>query len=985
MLQNLKSDMTEYIRSCKSIKIVCPFISREAINFLILNLNNNNSDSIDIDIITTDYDQKATNLSFDGLEDLLFWANSSNKQLRKVSIYLEQIQNGELNKRLHSKIYWFIGNSKDNSVIFVGSNNFTESGINTGNERYAKFIESQDQKFYKENEKYINSLIITTKFKLITRNNKWLPKYVNDIDLYKENYKTSKEECDTPIKNNKENFHNNIDEINEDLQVRPYQQEAIDKITKNFDDGKKDCLLVMATGTGKTFVASQVFLNILKKTNKQISFLFVTHRNVILEQALKYFKMIFDLNKQNFDPVIINGHVNQEDIKNKKNDSVFICKSSLQLDKWSNILNREYDFVIFDEAHHIKADIYKKIYYKVIEKSKKILCMTATPFGIENIFGEPVYTYTLNDAISQNYLSNFKYQFVSSDSVVDDSSLVVDENSALKFIDNHKRFLELKSIISTIKVEDLSMVRAIVFCSSVEECNKFVKLFESDTKNKINIKCSTISSYNKKNVNDKLITDFRNGKINILFTVDILNEGVDIPEIDYIFLLRPTESITIYLQQIGRGLRKYKNKVLKIFDFVYNFNHKFDSVLSPYNRIACLAFDSERYKEFIDQPFSLSTFMKILNKSNLIKNIDTTLLENSTFVDKIEAMYRKSYDIKNSIINFLIKNQKLETYDLLLNKLLCTFNMDVKEFFLICKLRKISSTLSIPEYICLENKMKLDKLLNSLYNIAVINNRHILQKLRELFNYFIFNDNIDNLFNNNKKNIIYLFSSLFIENTQKIEDIRDFVRDFVRENSSLIIHLLQIIEYKLSYEKLVSGKYDKELVHNINFNIYWDNIKNIKWLNDLKDTTMTWNCFFAYLGLRYKGDWGWNKNLFQQSLCKNTEISNFVVIKTHSILDKYMPNKNIFQWVTPRSFNKDTFTDQETFKILPRVIIDSYDKYTDRLKTINDYNIETFNIHRFIGISAQDFNSIEILNTKTIPIENKNSKFENLLELKLVH
>jgi superfamily II DNA or RNA helicase len=383
------------------------------------------------------------------------------------------------------------------------------------------------------------------------------------------------------------------DEIYFDLHPYAFQQEILDRIQAGREvSGRTNHLIVAATGTGKTIIAAFDFKRwrkdfMSKNKNREPRFLFVAHREEILRQSLTTFRQV--LRDFNFGGMMVNGivpsHIEQ----------LFISIQSYNSKQFSDMLDAEhYDYVVIDEFHHSAADTYKYLLEHL--KPKALLGLTATPERadgkdiIEKHFGGHISAeIRLPDAINRKLLSPFQYFCVSD--AVDYSTLKWQRGGYVSAdLDNLISANDIRAnlVISQVreKLLDHSKARGIGFCVSQKHAEFMSKKF-----NAAGIKSGYLTAdspaADRRAVKHKLSSH----EINFIFTVDLFNEGVDIPELDTVLFLRPTESLTVYLQQLGRGLRLYEDKeCLTVLDFVgqahknFRFDLRFKALLAVRNR-----------------------------------------------------------------------------------------------------------------------------------------------------------------------------------------------------------------------------------------------------------------------------------------------------------------------------------------------------------------------------------------------------------------
>ncbi len=345
-----------------------------------------------------------------------------------------------------------------------------------------------------------------------------------------------------------------------------FQYEALQKLEET---NKNKGVVVMPTGTGKTFLASLWFKKQLESDSKA-KLLFICHNKDILSQAneKEFQNCLKELD-------ITYGYYNAKE-KNIQ-QSTFATTQTLarNLEKF----DKDYfDYIIVDECHHYQAKTFKKVLEYFTPKF--MLGLTATPNRMDklNIFmilGEKVYEAKINDAIKRGLLTKINYYCVDND--IDFSKVKWNGNGYNKKDLNKKICIEeydeaiLKEYKETLKSR-FKKNKTICFCATVEHVYRMVKLFNNNGFSAIGLTAKKKSRATLwKGTRDKIIKDFKDGDYDIIFVRDLFNEGVDIPDADSIMMLRPTQSHTIFTQQIGRGLRRFPNKKdVLILDFTGN-------------------------------------------------------------------------------------------------------------------------------------------------------------------------------------------------------------------------------------------------------------------------------------------------------------------------------------------------------------------------------------------------------------------------------
>jgi len=347
------------------------------------------------------------------------------------------------------------------------------------------------------------------------------------------------------------------------------QVEALKKI-EEAQKKRSRGVVVMPTGIGKTFLACLWFKRQLEK-NPKSSLLFICHNGDILSQA----------NEREFQK-----RLNDFDIKfgyyrsgNKNKRQVTFATTQTLTRNLDKFKVDEFDFVIVDEAHHYQARTFKKVvkYFK----PKFLLGLTATPFRMDkkNIFsvcGKPIYNAKVSDAIKMDLLSKINYYCVDND--IDFSKIKWKGNGYDEKDLNRKICVKEydDAIISEYRksIKEHKRKNTICFCVTIEHCFRMERLFNENGIKSVALTSKKVDRYGTnvgKNYRKNVISGFRNGDYDIIFVVDLFNEGVDLPRADSIMMIRPTRSHTIFTQQIGRGLRKANGKdYLLVLDFTGN-------------------------------------------------------------------------------------------------------------------------------------------------------------------------------------------------------------------------------------------------------------------------------------------------------------------------------------------------------------------------------------------------------------------------------
>ncbi len=452
--------------------------------------------------------------------------------------------------RLHAKSYYFYRDTNF-STAYIGSSNLSNPALTGGLEWNVKVTEQE-------------SFDILKKFSVS------FDSYWNDPSF--ETFDPNDGQCCERLKKELAKVPDNpFSDFVLPVEIRPYayQEEILDRLQAEREIyGRYRNLVVAATGVGKTVIAAFDYKR-FKESGKRAHLLFVAHRKEILEQSIRTFQEV--LNNFNFGELYVDGH------KPKSLDYLFISIQSLNSSNLTSITSPDfYDYIIVDEFHHAAANSYQKLlaYYE----PGILLGLTATP---ERMDGKDILKYfdgriashmLLGEAIDRNLLSTFQYFGVSD--TVDYSKMnwirgkydVRDLEHAYITADEHRSHLILDSVRKY--VSDMNEIKGLGFCVSVSHAEYMAKYF-----NRYGVPSVALSAESSGEVRDSVKDDLTSGKIKFIFVVDLYNEGVDIKAVNTILFLRPTESATVFLQQLGRGLRLCEGKdCLTVLDFVGRAN-----------------------------------------------------------------------------------------------------------------------------------------------------------------------------------------------------------------------------------------------------------------------------------------------------------------------------------------------------------------------------------------------------------------------------
>jgi len=354
-----------------------------------------------------------------------------------------------------------------------------------------------------------------------------------------------------------------------DLRPYPFQEEILDAIAADREvQGKYRHLVVAATGTGKTMIAAFDYKR--WAGTRKPSLLFIAHREEILRQALGVYRAI--LRDQNFGDILVGGATPEQ------YDHLFCSIQSYNSRDLHTLPVDRFDYIVIDEFHHAAARSYRRLLDTV--QPKVLLGLTATPERADDLDvlapfgGVATAEVRLPDAISRRLLCPFQY-FGVADSVDLDGltwqrgGYRIDDLDAIYTGNDIRAGLVFDKVRETLL--DPSQARGLGFCVSVAHANFMARFFTEHSIPAIALSTETPSD-ERRAAKERLVRR----EINFIFVVDLYNEGVDIPEIDTVLFLRPTESLTVYLQQLGRGLRLHTDKdCLTVLDFIGKQHRQF--------------------------------------------------------------------------------------------------------------------------------------------------------------------------------------------------------------------------------------------------------------------------------------------------------------------------------------------------------------------------------------------------------------------------
>ncbi|HYV06367.1 MAG TPA: DUF3427 domain-containing protein [Blastocatellia bacterium] len=549
---SLVSQLRKEIASADQLDILCSFIKWGGVRILEETLRKFTEAGSRLRLITTSY------MGATDLKAVEFLRALSNTEIR--------VSYDTRRTRLHAKAY-IIQRKTGVGVAYVGSSNLSQAALTDGLEWNVKLSQKESPHLWE--------------------------KVCGTFDTYWEDpefvlYNTeSREQLRSALEQERGGEDGGQILTFFDIKPYPFQQEILDKLAaERLINSRNRNLVVAATGTGKTVVAAFDYARFKRQAEDQgehrsSRLLFVAHREEILKQSLACFRTV--LRDHNFGDLLVG------DFEPQNIDHLFVSIQSFNAREMSTMIPADfYDFVVVDEFHHAAAPSYQRLLEFVAPKL--LLGLTATPERMDQLdvlgyFGGHVAAeIRLPDAINRKLLSPFQY-FGVTDSV-DYSQLRWQRGGyVIEDLDNLVTGNDVRARLIIDKVRqillDVRRARALGFCISIKHAEYMATVF-----NRSGIPAAALSANSSDTLRSSIQRQLVNREINFIFVVDLYNEGVDIPAVDTILLLRPTESLTVFLQQLGRGLRLYEEKdCLTVLDFIgqahasFNFEARFRSLL----------------------------------------------------------------------------------------------------------------------------------------------------------------------------------------------------------------------------------------------------------------------------------------------------------------------------------------------------------------------------------------------------------------------
>jgi len=589
----LAHELYEEMRSADAVDILISFIKWSGLRLLMQAFEDLRDRNIPVRLITT---------SYMGVSDApaVEWLSRMPNVNIRVSYDIGRT-------RLHAKAYHFKRNTGF-STAYIGSANMSHTAITSGLEWNLKITE-QDmghilEKFSVEFETYWNS-------------REFIPFDHEDPMPFRSAIDQAR------------NIRPAGPMVFFDLRPHPFQERILEALERErLSHNRWRNLVIAATGTGKTIVAAFDFKRYFEQKNKQSRILYLAHRQEILQQAQITFSNV--LRDQNFGELLVGS------FQPKRLEHLF-CSIGMLANRrlWEQVGRNFYDYIVIDEAHHGTAASYRAIFENF--SPQILLGLTATPermdgdniaADFDNRFAAEI---RLSEALEEKLLCPFHYFGVA-------DPVALNQDQFWRNGKYHEAALEnvyvMDAVLATQRVDailnslhrfepDLSDIKGIGFCVTIKHAIFMAEMFSQH-----GIPSDALVSGVEDTQCQKMMNDLKEGRLTFLFTVDKLSEGIDVPEINTVLFLRPTKSLTVFLQQLGRGLRHSPGKdCLTVLDFVgqthrrYRIDTKLKALLSRHR----FSIGKEIELDFPHLPAGCSIQLDRLSRKYVLDNIRENL------------------------------------------------------------------------------------------------------------------------------------------------------------------------------------------------------------------------------------------------------------------------------------------------------------------------------------------------------------------------
>ncbi|WP_279754463.1 DEAD/DEAH box helicase [Rothia similmucilaginosa] len=630
---NLNTEIQKELESADRVDLLCSFLKMSGVNSLSEQLKAIKNRGIPFRIITTTYMGATDRKAIDRL-------------VEKYGAEVKISYQGD-STRLHAKA-WLFHRNTGMSTGYVGSSNLSSAALTDGLEWNVRISNPITPGLIRQFEGLFESYWKSGDFTLYTAS-----------DKEKQELDTVLAKADITGRKSK-GLEYDIDSSLLDVHPFPHQARMLEEMQNARSKGRHRNLAVAATGTGKTVFSALDYRRLCEQSGKKLKLLFIAHRKEILDQARRTFGDV--MLKGNFGELLTGGK------KPEYNEAVFATIQTLSGAALENYAPDYFDVIIMDECHHIEAASWDKVFNYF--KPRDFIGLTATPEREDGVNiadkyfdGYVATSIRLWDALEDNLLAPFQYFGIADGTDLRHINIRggrYDENDlAKRYTDHEDAKRRLRIIVKELreKVDNPLRMKALGFCVNVKHAKYMAQKF-----NEVGIPADFLVGDDISKRRDEVMKKFMSDdhELAVIFTVDLFNEGVDIPNIDTLLMLRPTQSLTLFLQQLGRGLRRAPLKsVLTVLDFVGHQNKNF-MVHHKYRAFVRQGTLTERDIESPELPAGCHFHLDELTQKQVLMKIHESLRMNKnalidTVKNYLENMQQNSAEpyIRPTVVDFI--------------------------------------------------------------------------------------------------------------------------------------------------------------------------------------------------------------------------------------------------------------------------------------------------------------------------------------------
>ena len=535
-----------------------------------------------------------------------------------------QVRITPVNLQMHAKFYLF--EQKDKQVIISGSSNLTHTALKINYEWNVKLTSTHNGDFIQNAKE---------EFERIRKKSIVLD--IEAINAYSARRRTVIKTASIQDES--------IASYQETICPNKMQEQALEGLKTVRKNGAQKALVISATGTGKTYLSAFD----VKQYNPD-RMLFIVHREQILQKSLKDFQKVLGFEDDE-------GCIYKSGMDLSQKRYIFATIQTISReDNLQSFAPSFFNYILIDEVHKAGADTYKKVmnYFQ----PDFYLGMTATPErtdgqNIYELFDYNIaYEIRLQEALDNDMLCPFIYYGVS-DIKIDGQ--LIDEKATFSNLVSEQRVNHILEKIAYYGVSG-ETVKGLIFCSSVNEAKELEGQF-----NARGLRTRALSGQHSQEERQRVVQDLENGNLDYILTVDIFNEGIDIPSVNQVVMLRNTQSSIIFIQQLGRGLRKHDSKeYVTIIDFIGNYQNNY---LIPVALFGDQSMNKDNYRREVREPNILKGLTTI-NFEKVAKELIFSSITNTT-LSSIKILRDAFKDLENKLgrVPYLSDFVKLNSID----------------------------------------------------------------------------------------------------------------------------------------------------------------------------------------------------------------------------------------------------------------------------------------------------------------------------------